>query len=187
MHKNNRFSLSRRKFVSQTLLAMAGISLFPALFSSRILAQAMPSPTPMKIGIIGSGRIGGSVGLRWAEAGHEIMFSSRNPDQLGGRPGWSQGQLRVSAASSGVWGHRLYRRALCRNAPGGRGSCAADAGQDRHRLWQSLCEKGWRNGCGGTREGYRCRLGRILSRREAGTGVQCPELDRSQQSGPSRR
>lgn len=81
-HKNKRFSLSRRKFVGQTLLALAGFSLFPALFSSRILAQAAQSPTPMKIGIIGSGRIGGSVGLRWAEAGHEIMFSSRNPDQL---------------------------------------------------------------------------------------------------------
>ncbi|SVB95775.1 uncharacterized protein METZ01_LOCUS248629, partial [marine metagenome] len=41
------------------------------------IAQAQSS-NPLKIGIIGSGRIGGSVGLRWAEAGHEILFSSRN-------------------------------------------------------------------------------------------------------------
>jgi len=34
------------------------------------------APTPLKIGVIGSGRMGGSVGLRWAEAGHEILFSS---------------------------------------------------------------------------------------------------------------
>ncbi len=36
----------------------------------------------MRIGIIGSGQIGGAVGKRWAEAGHQILFSSRNPDEL---------------------------------------------------------------------------------------------------------
>jgi predicted dinucleotide-binding enzyme len=36
----------------------------------------------MRIGIIGAGRIGGAVGLEWAEAGHEVFFSSRNPDEL---------------------------------------------------------------------------------------------------------
>jgi len=83
MQKNKRFPLSRRRFTHGSLLSLAGLTLFPSLFASRILAQAAQSPTPMKIGIIGSGNIGGSVGLRWAEAGHEIMFSSRNPDQLG--------------------------------------------------------------------------------------------------------
>lgn len=36
----------------------------------------------MKIGIIGSGNIGGTLGRHWAKAGHEVMFSSRNPKQL---------------------------------------------------------------------------------------------------------
>lgn len=36
----------------------------------------------MKIGIIGSGGIGGSLGRLWAAAGHQVFFSSRNPDQL---------------------------------------------------------------------------------------------------------
>lgn len=36
----------------------------------------------MKIGIIGSGDIGGNLGLHLAKAGHKIMFSSRHPDQL---------------------------------------------------------------------------------------------------------
>lgn len=40
------------------------------------------SPQPLRIGIIGSGNIGGAVGLRWAAAGHHILFSSRNPDEL---------------------------------------------------------------------------------------------------------
>ncbi len=36
----------------------------------------------MKIGIIGSGDIGGNLGLHLAKAGHEVMFSSRHPEQL---------------------------------------------------------------------------------------------------------
>jgi len=36
----------------------------------------------MRIGIIGAGRIGGAVGLEWAQAGHEVFFSSRNPEEL---------------------------------------------------------------------------------------------------------
>ena len=37
---------------------------------------------PTQIGIIGSGTMGGPMGLLWAQAGHEILYSSRNPDQL---------------------------------------------------------------------------------------------------------
>ncbi len=35
---------------------------------------------PLKIGIVGSGRIGGTLGEIWLKAGHEVMFSSRNLD-----------------------------------------------------------------------------------------------------------
>lgn len=37
----------------------------------------------MKIGIIGSGNIGGNLGKHWAKAGHEVLFSSRHPKDLG--------------------------------------------------------------------------------------------------------
>lgn len=37
----------------------------------------------MKIGIIGSGNIGGNLGKHWARAGHEVLFSSRHPEELG--------------------------------------------------------------------------------------------------------
>jgi predicted dinucleotide-binding enzyme len=33
----------------------------------------------MKIGIIGSGHVGGTLGARWAQGGHRVTFSSRNP------------------------------------------------------------------------------------------------------------
>ena len=36
----------------------------------------------MKIGIIGSGNIGGTVGALWIKAGHQVLFSSRNPENL---------------------------------------------------------------------------------------------------------
>lgn len=36
----------------------------------------------MKIGIIGSGSIGGSLGRLWARAGHQVFFSSRHPEEL---------------------------------------------------------------------------------------------------------
>lgn len=43
-----------------------------------VLAQS----EPMKIGIIGSGRIGGTIGELWAKAGHKVFFSSRHPEEL---------------------------------------------------------------------------------------------------------
>lgn len=37
----------------------------------------------MKIGVIGSGNIGGNLGKHWAKAGHEVLFTSRHPEELG--------------------------------------------------------------------------------------------------------
>ena len=46
-------------------------------------AQSTPQTSrPMKIGFIGSGNIGGAIGELLAKAGHEVFFSSRNPDNL---------------------------------------------------------------------------------------------------------
>ncbi len=36
----------------------------------------------MKIGIIGSGAIGGNLGIHFSKAGHNVLFSSRNPNKL---------------------------------------------------------------------------------------------------------
>lgn len=74
---------SRREFFRSTLRGVAGLALAPVLlgarpFPRRGLAQGM------RIGVIGSGRIGGAVGLQWARAGHRILFSSRHPEELAG-------------------------------------------------------------------------------------------------------
>jgi len=38
--------------------------------------------SPSRIGIIGSGHIGGTIGGLWIKKGHPVMFSSRHPEEL---------------------------------------------------------------------------------------------------------
>jgi predicted dinucleotide-binding enzyme len=40
------------------------------------------TPADTKIGVIGSGRLGGAVGTIFAKAGYKVMFSSRHPEEL---------------------------------------------------------------------------------------------------------
>ena len=74
-HMFHRFS--RREF-GRTLLAGAGGVALAGPFAL-LAAQTGRS---LRIGVIGSGNIGGAIGTLWAKAGHEILFSSRNPDTL---------------------------------------------------------------------------------------------------------
>lgn len=46
------------------------------------LAAAAPDAASIKIGTIGAGHIGGTLGSLWARAGHSVMFSSRHPEEL---------------------------------------------------------------------------------------------------------
>ena len=42
------------------------------------LAARAAGAGKMKIGIVGSGNVGGTLGGVWVKKGHEVMFSSRN-------------------------------------------------------------------------------------------------------------
>ena len=47
------------------------------------LALALPArAAPMRIGIIGSGRVGGTIGELWVKAGHEVVFSARTIEEV---------------------------------------------------------------------------------------------------------
>ncbi len=47
------------------------------------MAGAAPvAGTPLKIGIIGAGHIGGTLAKLWVAAGHEVLISSRHPEEL---------------------------------------------------------------------------------------------------------
>lgn len=65
---------SRRSVLKSMSLLAAMPWLLPA---SRAFAAA-----PMRIGVIGAGSLGGTVGRLWVKTGHEVMFSSRHPDKL---------------------------------------------------------------------------------------------------------
>src|SRR5580698_11551997 len=40
------------------------------------------SSAPVRIGIIGTGKIGAALAQLWVRSGHEVMVSSRHPEQL---------------------------------------------------------------------------------------------------------
>jgi 8-hydroxy-5-deazaflavin:NADPH oxidoreductase len=53
--------------------------------AAAVLCAATPPPgSPVKIGIIGAGHIGGTLATLWVRAGHEVLISSRHPDELRG-------------------------------------------------------------------------------------------------------
>ncbi len=53
----------------------------------------------MRIAIIGTGKIGGTLGERWQRAGHEVVYGSRNPraDGPGGAPVTAVGEAIAGA------------------------------------------------------------------------------------------
>jgi len=46
--------------------------------------SARAADAPARIGIIGTGKIGGTLAELWVKAGHEVLISSRHPDELQG-------------------------------------------------------------------------------------------------------
>ncbi len=64
------------------LLITGGWTLLLAATAERGAAQPARGGTKAKIGVIGSGRIGGTIGGLWVKSGHPVMFSSRHPEQL---------------------------------------------------------------------------------------------------------
>src|SRR5258706_16427867 len=65
--------MNRRVFLSAIAAAAAAIlPVYVALGQTR---------KPMKIGVIGSGPIGTTLGGLWAKAGHQAIFSDRDPEQ----------------------------------------------------------------------------------------------------------
>jgi predicted dinucleotide-binding enzyme len=58
----------------------------------------------MRIGVIGAGSVGGTLGRRWAQRGHEVRFGVRNPDDpkvhrlLGESEGATAGSVAEAAA-----------------------------------------------------------------------------------------
>ena len=69
--------LSRRR--------VAALALFCAVFALTCMQYthaAAAQNAPVKIGIIGTGKIGSALARHWVAAGHEVFVSSRHPEEL---------------------------------------------------------------------------------------------------------
>ncbi|HXR92868.1 MAG TPA: NAD(P)-binding domain-containing protein [Steroidobacteraceae bacterium] len=63
-------------------LVVAGVVLGAVLSSLSTVTPARAAEAPVKIGIIGTGRIGSALARHWVAAGHEVFVSSRHPEEL---------------------------------------------------------------------------------------------------------
>ena len=73
MKGNDAMKQNRRGFLRLAGAATATLALGSLPFAARAATAATDR---LKIGIVGSGRIGGTLGGIWVKAGHEVMFSS---------------------------------------------------------------------------------------------------------------
>jgi predicted dinucleotide-binding enzyme len=68
--------LDRRSFIR------VGASAVLALTAGSVSRNAFAQQSPVKIGIIGAGHIGSTIGTLWVKSEHPVMFSSRHPEEL---------------------------------------------------------------------------------------------------------
>jgi 8-hydroxy-5-deazaflavin:NADPH oxidoreductase len=70
-------------FPAAVLVATMALILGSAPDARAAPADASTQPgVPIKIGIIGTGHIGGTLATLWVGAGHEVLMSSRHPQEL---------------------------------------------------------------------------------------------------------
>ncbi|HTF93295.1 MAG TPA: NAD(P)-binding domain-containing protein, partial [Verrucomicrobiae bacterium] len=74
--------MTQQNWFKHTLMIIVALAVSFGTFPNGALAQSATNSSPMKIGIIGSGNIGSTVGTLWVKAGHQVMFSSRHPENL---------------------------------------------------------------------------------------------------------
>ena len=63
-------------------IAIAALLFASGTWPQLTFGQTKADSPKSKIGVIGSGNIGATVGALWVKAGHQVLFSSRNPEKL---------------------------------------------------------------------------------------------------------
>ena len=80
MKQRNFFNRTRRIFC--TIVAIVALVAGFGILPGAVFGQAATTASPLKIGIIGSGNIGSTLGTLWVKSGHPVLFSSRHPEEL---------------------------------------------------------------------------------------------------------
>lgn len=66
----------------RTVLEGAGALFLTAMLRPAIALGQTGSGLKLKVGTIGAGNIGGTIGGLWVKSGHPVFFSSRHPEEL---------------------------------------------------------------------------------------------------------
>ena len=77
--------MSKHDSVDRGRRVMLGAGGALILSATLLPARSFAQPSggnKSRIGVIGSGHIGGTIGGLWVKAGHPVLFSSRHPDEL---------------------------------------------------------------------------------------------------------
>ncbi len=77
MDGHDRINSDRRKLLCTSGALILGAVLWPLSGHAQTNGGAK-----IRIGVIGSGHIGGTIGGLWVKDGHKVLFSSRHPEEL---------------------------------------------------------------------------------------------------------
>jgi len=64
------------------MLRGASLALAAVLLAAALSPMAADAAAPERIGIIGTGKIGSALAELWVRSGHDVMISSRHPEEL---------------------------------------------------------------------------------------------------------
>jgi len=79
MHRN---LFIRTRSILCAIVAIIGLASGFGVSPTTLFGQTATTGSPLKIGIIGSGNIGSTLGTLWVKSGHPVLFSSRHPEEL---------------------------------------------------------------------------------------------------------
>lgn len=74
----------RRRALLLAAVGLIGLAGMGSTSAQTAAPGALRTDAPLRIGIIGTGRIGGTLARYWARAGNEVFVSSRHPEELSG-------------------------------------------------------------------------------------------------------
>lgn len=147
------------RFTRRVALALAaGLSLATA-----VPALAQDGARKIRIGVIGAGNIGGTIGTLWVKDGHEVMFASRHPEALASmvselgpkaKAGTPEEAIRFGDAVFIAVPYKAYPDLAKEIAPALKGKVVLDAGNATQKRDGALYDEVQANGIGATSAKY---------------------------------